>query len=344
MTMTLLEGVLGGSKRAVARLLTQVENDREGVAETLAALFKQAGKAWTIGVTGAPGTGKSTLVNAMAKAYREQDKTVAIIAVDPTSPYSGGAILGDRIRMRDLSGDAGVFIRSMATRGSLGGLSRAVRDAIRVLDAAGFDRVIVETVGAGQSEVDIVRTTQTTIVVEAPGLGDDVQAIKAGILEIADVLVVNKADRPGSTNTLRSLKAMLDLGHPASRTQLLAHHGRMLQVETSVEHDDKLWLPPLIQTVANAPIHESGIDKLIEAIATHRQFLLETHLAERMEQQRVRIELYDLLKEALMTKLMANLPENTIESLVQQIYKRDIDPHYAVDKILQASDMVDASD
>ncbi len=338
MTASLLDGVLNGSKRALARLLTNVENDREGVADTLAALFKKTGKAWTIGVTGAPGTGKSTLVNALAKAYRAQDKTVAIVAVDPTSPYSGGAILGDRIRMRDLSGDTGVFIRSMATRGSLGGLSRAVRDAIRVLDAAGFDRVIVETVGAGQSEVDIVRTTQTTIVVEAPGLGDDVQAIKAGILEIADVLVINKADRPGASNTLRSLKAMLELGHPASRTQLLAHHGQMLAVENPASQQETLWLPPLIQTIANAPAHESGVDELIKAIDDHRQFLMDSHLAEHMEHQRVRIELYDLLREALMAQLMESLPGNTIESLVQQVYERDIDPHHAVEKILQVSD------
>jgi len=198
-----VQQVLDGDRRALARLLTHVENEREGAEQALAALFPHTGRAWVIGVTGAPGTGKSTLVNEMTKHYRAQGKTVAILAIDPTSPFTGGALLGDRVRMRDLSGDSGVFIRSMATRGSLGGLARATRDAIRVLDAGGFDVVLVETVGAGQNEVDIVRAADTTVVVEAPGMGDEVQAIKAGILEIADVLVVNKADRQGVNHTCR---------------------------------------------------------------------------------------------------------------------------------------------
>ncbi|MEP7292403.1 MAG: methylmalonyl Co-A mutase-associated GTPase MeaB, partial [Chloroflexota bacterium] len=213
----LVERLVKGDRRALARLLTYVENEREGVEEALAVLFPQTGHAWVVGITGAPGTGKSTLVTEIAKLYRAQGETVAILAVDPTSPFTGGALLGDRVRMRDLSGDAGVFIRSMATRGSLGGLARATRDAIRVLDAGGFSIILVETVGAGQNEVDIVRTADTTVVVEAPGMGDEVQAIKAGILEIADVLVVNKADRQGVNHTVQALKMMLELGHPASR-------------------------------------------------------------------------------------------------------------------------------
>ncbi|MCA9903094.1 MAG: methylmalonyl Co-A mutase-associated GTPase MeaB, partial [Anaerolineae bacterium] len=198
--------VLQGDRRALARLLTIVENAREGGDDALAALFPNTGHAHIIGITGPPGAGKSTLVNALTQALRAGQKTVAILAVDPTSPFSGGAILGDRIRMRDLAGDTGVFIRSMATRGSLGGLARASRDAVRVLDAAGYDYVLVETVGAGQNEVEIARMAQTVLVVEAPGMGDDVQAIKAGILEIADILVVNKADHPGLDNTVRGLK------------------------------------------------------------------------------------------------------------------------------------------
>src|SRR5512136_939802 len=197
-TMELVEQALAGNRRALARLISQVENDGSLAAQTLAAIFARTGRARVVGVTGAPGTGKSTLVSELAKAYRGTGQTVGIVAVDPTSPFSGGAVLGDRIRMRDLSGDPGVFIRSMATRGSLGGLARATASAIKVLDAAGFDLIMVETVGAGQSEVEIAQTAHTVVVVEATGMGDDVQAIKAGLLEIADVFAVNKADRPGA--------------------------------------------------------------------------------------------------------------------------------------------------
>src|SRR3990172_9234367 len=194
---TLVADLLAGSRRALARVITLVENRAPGTAEALALLYPHTGRAYLVGITGAPGTGKSTVVNALARTLRAQGRTVGIVAVDPTSPFSGGAVLGDRIRMIDLAGDPGVFIRSMAPRGSLGGLAAATSDVVRVLDAAGFDDVLIETVGAGQSEVDIARTATTTIVVDAPGMGDEVQAIKAGILEIADILVVNKADRPG---------------------------------------------------------------------------------------------------------------------------------------------------
>jgi len=220
-----VQEVLSGSRRALARLITQVENRTPAAQQALAALYPHTGRAYLVGITGAPGTGKSSVVNALTKTLRAQQHTVAIVAVDPTSPFSGGAVLGDRIRMLDLSGDKGVYIRSMANRGSLGGLAATTGDVVRVLDAAGFDYVLIETVGAGQSEVDIARTAMTTIVVDAPGLGDDVQAIKAGILEIADILVVNKADRPGVENTVRALKAMLELGHRMLYTR---HHGGAL--------------------------------------------------------------------------------------------------------------------
>lgn len=333
----LVERLLQGERRALARLLTYVENEVEGVDTALAALFPHTGQAWVIGITGAPGTGKSSLVNALAKAFREQEKTVAIIAVDPTSPFTGGAILGDRIRMRDLSGDAGVFIRSMATRGSLGGLARATRDAIRVMDAAGFDVILVETVGAGQSEVDIVRTAHTTLVVEAPGLGDDVQAIKAGILEIADVLVVNKADRPGALNTVKSLNAMLRMGHPASRTQLVAHHGRLLEAEepASNEHE-AMWIPPIVQTVA---IEGKGIDKLLEAIHKHREHLQQDNLFDALERTHIEVELYERLREALLANLLRNISQEAIQTLIQRIQTREIDPQGAVQELLQTQQM-----
>ncbi len=332
----LVSQVRAGSRRALARLLTLIENQREGADEALAALFPLTGNAWVVGITGAPGTGKSSLVNALAKAYRAADKTVAIIAVDPTSPYSGGAILGDRIRMRDLSGDPGVFIRSMATRGSLGGLARTARDLVRVMDAAGFDIVLVETVGAGQSEVDIVRTAHTTLVVEAPGLGDDVQAIKAGILEIADVLVVNKADRPGAQNTIRALRAMVELGHPAARTSLRGHHGAAAHVEAApAENNTSLWIPPILPTVAtSADEEEAGITALIKAIADHRTQLTLAQTGEQLEKRRLEIELTDRLRSAIYDRFTATIPEDEFAELIGRIQSRTIDPVQAVKSLL----------
>ncbi|MBE9507705.1 MAG: methylmalonyl Co-A mutase-associated GTPase MeaB, partial [Chloroflexi bacterium] len=207
--MELVSQALAGNRYALARLLSLVEDGGADARAALGALYPHTGQAHIVGVTGAPGTGKSTLVNELAKVLRTQDATVGIVAVDPSSPFTGGALLGDRVRMRDLAGDPGIFIRSMATRGSLGGLARATSDAVKVLDAVGFSVVLVETVGAGQAEVDIARTAHTTVVVEAPGLGDEVQALKAGLLEIADVLVVNKADRPGAAQAARVLEMVI---------------------------------------------------------------------------------------------------------------------------------------
>jgi LAO/AO transport system kinase len=240
--------------------------------------------------------------------------------------------LGDRIRMRDLSGDGGIFIRSMATRGSLGGLARAARDATRVLDAAGFDCVLVETVGAGQSEVDIARMAQTILVVEAPGMGDDVQAIKAGILEIADVLVINKADRPGVENTLRSLKTMLELGHPASRAQMTAHHGQMMVVEQAAEAaDDSLWIPPIVQTVA---LDGTGIDTLLAVIAQHRAHLHANGRLAALERRQIEFELQTRLREALLARLLAHMAPAHIAEMVHEIQQRQRAPHAAVESIL----------
>jgi LAO/AO transport system kinase len=331
------ENVLQGNRRALARSLTIVENNRPGKQELLAELFPHTGNAWIIGITGAPGTGKSSLVNALTKALRARENTVGIIAVDPTSPFSGGAILGDRIRMSDHTGDSGVFIRSMATRGSLGGLARATRDAVRVMDAGGFDVVIVETVGAGQSEVDIVRTAHTTVVVEAPGMGDDVQAIKAGILEIADVLVVNKADRHGANNTVRGLRAMLELGHPAARERFSTHHGRLMKAEAPEpeSHNGNFWVPPVVRTVATGA---EGIDDLIEAIDNHRQHLQESGDAARLEARYIEIELSERLQEAFLTRLAARIPPETLTAYIERIRARELDPQSAVKQLLVEAD------
>jgi len=332
----LVQPLLAGDRRALARLLTAVENERPGIEQALAALFPHTGRAWIIGVTGAPGTGKSSLVNALAYSYRADGKTVGILAVDPTSPFSGGAILGDRIRMRDLTGDKGVFIRSMATRGSLGGLARATRDAIRLLDAAGFDIVMIETVGAGQSEVDIVRAAQTTLVVEAPGMGDDVQAIKAGILEIADVLVVNKADKPGVDNTVRGLKAMLELGHPVARDQIASHHGTLLPLEPAANgHNPAFWLPPIVRAVAT---EGQGIDDVKVAIQAHRDYLAGHSRLRDLERQHIEIELYDRLRAALMTRLLQTIPAGAVQQVIDRIQAREIDPGMAVGEILAFQD------
>jgi LAO/AO transport system kinase len=238
--------------------------------------------------------------------------------------------MGDRIRMRDLAGDKGVFIRSMATRGSLGGLARATRDVIRVMDAAGFAVIFVETVGAGQSEVDIVRAAQSTIVVEAPGLGDDVQAIKAGILEIADVLAVNKADLPGADNTVRALKAMLELGHPSAREHLTRHHGQLVQVELS-SNGSPMWIPPVVQTIAT---EDQGIDDLVTALENHRQHLLDAQALGKLEKQRIEIELYDRLEAALMARLLKAVPGNLFSDVIRRIQARELDPQSAVEMIL----------
>jgi LAO/AO transport system kinase len=274
--MSLTESVLDGNRLALARLLTQVENDSPEGRSALAELFPHTGQAHLIGITGAPGTGKSSLVNQLALHYRKNtEKKVAIVAVDPSSPFTGGAVLGDRVRMRDLSGDSGIFIRSMASRGSLGGIARQTASIVQVFDAAGYEIILIETVGAGQSEVDVARLAHTTVVVEAPGLGDEIQAIKAGILEIADVLVVNKADRPGVENAERALRSTLELAHPTKR--IFRHHGKSMQADSSWRQsatqsdiDETIWIPPINKTVAT---EGKGIPEVVESITKHAAHL-----------------------------------------------------------------------
>ena len=322
--MTLADSVLNGDRLSLARVLTQVENDTPDGRAALAALFPHTGKAHLIGVTGSPGTGKSSLVNQLALFYRKQDKRVAIVAVDPSSPFTGGAVLGDRVRMKDLSGDTGVFIRSMATRGSLGGLAQATAGMAQIFDAAGFDVIIIETVGAGQSEVDIARLAHTTLVVEAPGLGDDIQAIKAGILEIADILVVNKADRPGVENTEKALKSMLELAHPTQH--IFSHHGKYMSVASEVQ-DAALWIPPIQRTIS---IDGTGIPELAERIAKHAEHLRISGDWAARERARLESETEAVLQDALMNQFRERVPESKYAEVMNQVYRRSLSPWEAV--------------
>ena len=332
---SLVAEVLAGNRLALARLLTQVENDTPEGRQALDALFPHTGRAHLIGVTCAPGTGKSSLVNQMALGFRRMDppRKVAIVAVDPSSPFTGGAVLGDRVRMRDLAGDPGVFMRSMASRGSLGGLAQATAALAQVFDAAGFDLVLIETVGAGQSEVDIARLAHTTIVVEAPGLGDDIQAIKAGILEIADIIVVNKADRPGVENTERALRIMLDLAHPVAKVFL--HHGQaMVAAAPAGAPDGPLWIPALLRTVA---IEGTGLPELLAAVGRHADFLRETGDWARRDRARMEAEFEGLVRQMLVTRFRRQLSEARYEQTLDLIAGRQLSPWEAARRLLETN-------
>lgn len=331
--MTLVSDVLKGNRLALARLLTQIENDSPTGQAALDELFPHTGQAHLVGVTGAPGTGKSSLVNQLALQYRkpEDDKPsrkVAIVAVDPSSPFSGGAILGDRIRMRELSGDPGVFIRSMASRGALGGIAQTTSGVVQAFDAAGYELILIETVGAGQAEVDIAGLAHTTLVVEAPGLGDDIQAIKAGILEIADILVVNKADRAGVESTERALRNMLQLAHP-SRGRF-RHHGQLLEVEPASEPDPEveIWLPPIQRTVATEP---GGIVELVMLIERHRTYLERTGEWAERERRRLAAEVDNLLQATLMARWRAKVTAGQYREVMQQVIERSLSPRQAIE-------------
>ena len=325
----LVDRAVQGDRRALSRLISRVETGGQEAWSALSLLYPRTGQAQIIGVTGAPGTGKSTLVSEIAKATRRNhpEITVGIVAVDPTSPFSGGAVLGDRIRMRDLAGDAGVFIRSMATRGSLGGLARATNDVVKVLDAAGFQLILIETVGAGQSEIDIARTADTVIVVEAPGLGDEVQAIKAGILEIADILVVNKADRDGVQSTVNALHTMIDLGKSPST---VLHHGRLITLPPTNASNER-WRPPIVKTIAS---EGKGLDELMDAIAQHRVYLGEHPEGLQRSRMRAALELEAILREALFNRLLQTTSSAQLEQVIDRIAARELDPYSAAEQLL----------
>ena len=299
----LVPRVMARQPRALGRAISILEDGGEGQRELIRRVYAGTGKARVVGVTGPPGAGKSTLVDRLARHCRRRGQTVAIVAVDPTSPFTGGALLGDRIRMQSLYTDPGVFIRSMATRGAMGGLARASRDAVDLLDAAGFDWVLVETVGVGQDEVDVVRTVDTVAVVTVPGMGDEIQAIKAGILEIADVFVINKADRDGVERTVRDLEMMLSIGE----------HGA--------------WLPPILKTVAS---REEGIDRLLEAIERHREFLQASGEIERRRLSHLRLRVETILKERVVAAADRVLG---VDREVERGHRQRLDPYRVADRL-----------
>lgn len=329
------EGVLNGNRLSLSRLLTQIENQTSESEEALSKLFPKTGNAHLIGVTGAPGTGKSSLVNQLALKYRSENSDgseikVAIIAVDPSSPYSGGAVLGDRIRMNALHGDKQVFIRSMASRGSLGGLAVATAGMVQAFDAAGYDIIIIETVGAGQAEVDIAKLAHTTIVVEAPGLGDDIQAIKAGILEIADILVVNKADRDGVENTERALRSMLQLAHPGSR--VFQHHGYQMEVKRQIMTEkEEIWIPPIKLTQAN---DGKGVLEVIDEIKNHQKYLDNSGELELRKIARISSDIDQKITQKLINNWKNGLSKNQYQTAIQKLIDRKITPQQAIKYLL----------
>ena len=307
--MNIVEGVLNNSRLALSKAITAVENEYDNAVEIMTAIYPHTGNAYVVGITGPPGAGKSTLTDKLAKEYRKRGKTVGIIAIDPTSPFSGGAILGDRIRMLDLTADEGIFVRSMATRGSLGGLSQKAGDAVKLMDAYGFDVIIVETVGVGQSEVDIVKTADTTMVVVIPGMGDDIQAIKAGILEIGDLFTINKADREGTDKLNIDIEMMLEL---------------------NPEHVG--WRPPINRTVASKC---EGIEAVVDSIEEHKAYLIESGELSKIRKARIKNEVTAMLNDRVNRYIDKNVVATSeFDVLVEKLQVREIEPYSVVADIV----------
>lgn len=307
---TWVERIRRGDVRSLARAISAIEDARPESLALLKALFPSSGHARVIGLTGAPGAGKSTLVDHLAREYRKQQRTIGIVAVDPTSPYTGGAILGDRIRMQSHHADPGIYIRSMATRGFLGGLARATTDVVTILDASGKDLVLIETVGVGQDEVDVVRLADVTVVILVPGMGDDVQTIKAGIMEIADIFVINKSDRDGADRVEREIRAMQTLAIRADK-----------------------WTPPIVKTVA---VEGKGVPELAAAIHGYENFLAAHNLLTRKKASSWRERLIEMLREGLLQRVLSErLPESELVQLAADIAEHRRDPYSLVEEIVQ---------
>lgn len=338
---SLAKRIVAGDIRAASRLMRNIDDGDPSATADLQALFPKTGNAWVIGITGSPGAGKSTLTDKLIARFRSEGKSVGVLAVDPTSPFTGGAILGDRIRMQDHATDRGVFIRSLATRGNLGGLSRATGDCIRVMDAMGREVIIVETVGVGQDEIDIAQMAHTTLVVVVPGMGDDIQAIKAGILEVADLFVVNKSDLDGADRTVRELRSMLELRHAVKHSggdhdrahRMLAPKGRGKSSGPSADTGAPAeWEPPILKVVASK---DQGMEALVEGIAKHHRFLTESGKKADKERSRAGMQFVALLRDRLLRNGLDRLQreKGRLEEVAGRIAERKADPYALAEEL-----------